>query len=249
MRDMVAEVVENVVRLHLAESDYAEDWDLDAVVAGLRVAYDCRLSAKAIDTAGKAVADIIELAVDDALTQYDERERILSPEQMRSVERAIMLQVIDGRWKDHLLDMDYKQEGIHLRAQGQKDPLIEYKNEAFDLFQDMLESIKLNTVTTLLKNRPEDLAIFTAITLEQPLGAMNYTSGEDLANETSFAAAAQSAGQPTVFEAGSAGPAGSAAPASAGGVAVQQRVVDEKVGRNDPCPCGSGKKYKRCHGA
>ena len=106
-----------------------------------------------------------------------------------------MLQVIDGRWKDHLLDMDYLQEGIHLRALGQRDPLVEYKAEGFDLFQDMLEGVKLSTVTTLMKNSPEDLALFTAITLEEPVMALNYTSGDDLAYQTSFAGAAQAVGE------------------------------------------------------
>ena len=108
---------------------------------------------------------------------------------MRSVERAVMLQVIDGRWKDHLLDMDYLQEGIHLRALGQRDPLVEYKSEGFDLFNDMLDSVKTSTVTTLLKNSPEDLAMFTAITLDEPVMALDYTSGDDLINQTSFTGA------------------------------------------------------------
>ena len=124
--------------------------------------------------------EVVDLAVDDALEQYDERERLIGEEQMRSVERAVMLQVIDGRWKDHLLDMDYLQEGIHLRALGQRDPLVEYKGEGFDLFNDMLESVKTSTVTTLMKNSPEDLAMFTAITLDEPVMALNYTSGDDL---------------------------------------------------------------------
>ena len=96
---------------------------------------------------------------------------LIGEEQMRSVERAVMLQVIDGRWKDHLLDMDYLQEGIHLRALGQRDPLVEYKTEGFDLFEDMLEGVKTSTVTTLMKNTPEDLAMFTAMTLDEPVVA------------------------------------------------------------------------------
>ena len=114
---------------------------------------------------------------------------------MRSVERAVMLQVIDTRWKDHLLDMDYLQEGIHLRALGQRDPLVEYKGEGFDLFQDMMEGVKSSTVTTLMKNSPEDLAVFTAVTLEEPLMSLNYTSGDDLITQTSFTGAAMAAGE------------------------------------------------------
>ena len=175
---------------------------------------------------------------------------------MRTVERAVMLQVIDGRWKEHLLDMDYLQEGIHLRALGQRDPLVEYKGEGFDLFNDMLEGIKTSTVTTLMKNRPEDLAMFTAITLDEPVGALNYTSGDDLINQTSFTGAAMAAGEYGAGDALSDQPppnvaagGGKGATTSTGPVQVQQRIVYDKVGRNDPCPCGSGKKYKKCHGA
>jgi preprotein translocase subunit SecA len=202
------------------------------------------------------VEEVVDLAVDDALEQYDERERLIGADQMRSVERAVMLQVIDGRWKEHLLDMDYLQEGIHLRALGQRDPLVEYKGEGFELFNDMLESVKMSTVTTLMKNSPEDLAMFTAITLDEPVVALNYTSGDDLINQTSFTGAAMVGGEysqdgladtppPNV----AAGGGGRAATSTSTPVQVQQRVVYDKVGRNDPCPCGSGKKYKKCHGA
>jgi len=259
VREMIAEQVENVVRTHIGGTDYAEDWDLDAMFVGLRTVFDATLAAKKIDRATATVEDVIELTAADATAQYEQREQVLGAAQMRAAERAVMLQVIDTRWKDHLLDMDYLEEGIHLRALGQRDPLVEYKSEGFDLFQDMLEGIKQSTVTTLLKNRAEDLAVFTAITLEQPMMAFNYTSGDDLIYETSFAGAAMAAGEqlgyPTSGDApgmpgASPGPSGEAPAIQAGGpVAVQQRVVVEKVGRNDPCPCGSGKKYKRCHGA
>ena len=259
VREMIAEQVENVVRTHIGGTDYAEDWDLDAMLVGLRTLFDATLAAKKIDRATATVEDVIELAAADATAQYEQREQVLGAAQMRAAERAVMLQVIDTRWKDHLLDMDYLEEGIHLRALGQRDPLVEYKSEGFDLFQDMLEGIKQSTVTTLLKNRAEDLAVFTAITLEQPMMAFNYTSGDDLIYETSFAGAAMAAGEQLGYPTGgdapgmpgaSPGPSGEAPAIQAGGpVAVQQRVVVEKVGRNDPCPCGSGKKYKRCHGA
>ena len=106
-----------------------------------------------------------------------------------------MLQVIDARWKEHLLDMDYLQEGIHLRALGQRDPLVEYKSEGFELFQDMLEGIKISTVTTLLKNAPDDLNMFTAWTMDEPVAQLDYASGADLANQTSFSGAALAAGK------------------------------------------------------
>jgi preprotein translocase subunit SecA len=268
VREMLADSVEAAVRQHTGASQYPEDWDLDALFASLRMVYNATVGKNDVDVETVTAEDIVELAVDDALGQYDERERLLGEEQMRNVERAVMLQVIDSRWKEHLQDMDYLQEGIHLRALGQRDPLVEYKNEGFNLFQDMLGGIKTSTVTALMKNSPEDLAMFTAITLEKPLAALNYSSGEDLANTTSFTGAAMAAGEyPSgdggggVFPGATTSTGGAAAAAArgqadrqaaaqaGGGVAVQQRHVEQKVGRNDPCWCGSGKKFKKCHGA
>ncbi len=257
VREMVAALIEGSVRSHLEGEKYAEDWDIDSLFVGLKQVYTPTLKKSAIAVEDETVDEIVDLAAEDALAQYDERERLIGVEPMRSVERAVMLQVIDARWKDHLLDMDYLQEGIHLRALGQRDPLVEYKGEGFDLFNDMLEGVKLSTVTTLMKNSPEDLAMFTAITMDEPVAALNYTSGDDLINQTSFTGAAMAAGEfgaqggdgladqpPPNLAAGRGG-----ATTSTGPVQVQQRIVYDKVGRNDPCPCGSGKKYKRCHGA
>jgi len=255
VREMIAELVEGAVRGALEGVQYSEDWDLDSLFIALKQVYTPSLTRSDIDIETATVEEIVDLAVDEALAHYDERERLIGEEQMRSVERAVMLQVIDARWKEHLLDMDYLQEGIHLRALGQRDPLVEYKNEGFDLFIDMLEGVKMSTITTLLKNSPEDLAMFTAMTLDEPVVALNYTSGDDLITQTSFTGAAMAAGahgarqgdaladQPPPNVA-----AGGSATATAP-VQVKQRVVYDKVGRNDPCPCGSGKKYKKCHGA
>jgi preprotein translocase subunit SecA len=137
--------------------------------------------------------------------------------------------------------------------------LVEYKGEGFELFQDMLDGLKLSTVTTLMKNSPEDLAVFTAVTLEEPLMQLNYSSGDDLITQTSFTGAAMAEGDygaPDGDGSGDGAPAavaggdrGGSSTSTGGKVAVKQRIVYEKVGRNDPCPCGSGKKYKKCHGA
>jgi len=259
IREMLSELVDGTVRASLGDAQYSEEWDLDSLFIGLRQLYDPAVRKSDIDVGSATVDEIVDLTLDDALAQYDERERIIGEEQMRSVERAVMLQVIDSRWKDHLLDMDYLQEGIHLRALGQRDPLVEYKNEGFDLFEDMMAGIKTSTVTTLMKNAPEDLAVFTAVTLEEPVMALNYTSGDELITQTSFTGAAMAAGEygspddgltdapPPNVAAGGGGRRG--ATTSTGTATVQQRVVYDKVGRNDPCPCGSGKKYKKCHGA
>ncbi len=252
VREMIEEVAGDVVTGALDGSQYSEDWDLDALMVGLRSLYDPGISKADIDTTSLTIDELTDLVVEDVLEQYEAREKLMGSEQIRSVERAVMLQVIDRGWKDHLLDMDYLQEGIHLRGLGQRDPLSEYKREGFDLFADMLGSIKQSVVTTLLKNAPEDLAFFAAMTLEQPLVPFSYTSGDDLAYQTSFTGAAVAAGEPA-YESEPNGGAGGRAQAQAAPAvqrtAVAQRTVVEKVGRNDPCPCGSGKKYKKCHGA
>ena len=259
VREMVSELAEGAVQTRLEDAHYSEEWDLDSLFVGLRQIYDPKIKKSDIDIDSATAEEVTDLAVDDALEQYDEHERLIGADQMRSVERAVMLQVIDSRWKDHLLDMDYLQEGIHLRALGQRDPLVEYKGEGFELFQDMMDSIKTSTVTTLLKNSAEDLAVFTAVTLEEPLVSLNYTSGDELITQTSFTGAAMAAGELGAPDEGgladapppnvAAGGRRRGATTSTGAAPVQQRVVYDKVGRNDPCPCGSGKKYKKCHGA
>ncbi len=126
IREMIQQVMEGTVTTALADTQYAEDWDLEALLVALRAVYDPGVTK--VDLEGATAAEeAAELAVDDALAQYDERERLIGDEQIRAVERAVMLSIVDARWKDHLLDMDYMQEGIHLRALGQRDPLAEYK--------------------------------------------------------------------------------------------------------------------------
>jgi preprotein translocase subunit SecA len=262
VREMLEDVVAAVVREGIAGVQYQEEWDIDSLLVSLRALYDSALKKRQIEEAADAL-EVEEMAVSDVLSVHDEREKLVGENQMRDVERAVMLEVIDSRWKDHLLDMDYMQEGIHLRALGQRDPLVEYKSEGFDLFQDMMDGVKRQVVTSLMKNRPEDLAFFTAVTLEKPVQAFNYSSGDDLAYQTSFNDVASAyvgeGGAPGVPGVTGGGPVGAMqAPAGAqrfkeaqqaGGVSVQQRVVEQKIGRNDLCWCGSGKKYKKCHGA
>ena len=154
--------------------------------------------------------------------------------------------------------MDYLQEGIHLRALGQRDPLVEYKSEGFDLFQDMLDGVKRQVVTALLKNRPEDLAFFTAVTLDQPVQAFNYSSRRrpglpDQLRRRRLGVRRRrrrggraAAAPPRPVRRDGARHRGAALP---GGAAGRRRGraaahVEQKIGRNDPCWCGSGKKYK-----
>jgi preprotein translocase subunit SecA len=216
----------------------------------------------------------IEDHINDLLERrFKEKEELIGPEHMREAERVVMLNVIDNQWKDHLLSMDHLKEGIGLRGYGQKDPLIEYKKESFELFQDMMDRIEDETIRYLfflqvttgppgesgngggpgsLPERPKPVL---------PFSDEDEEDDEDDDNEEALVAAATSeerrAAQSTVenftrhiqrkkdkemAELQFAGGDGSASE-------KKQAVSAKKAGRNDPCPCGSGKKYKKCHGA
>ena len=161
---------------------------------------------------GVTLADLEDAAVDEALAAYDQREQELGTDTLRSLETQVVLSIIDNKWREHLAEMDYLRSGIGLRAMGQRDPLVEYQREAYDMFADLVDSVKRDTVRYLFH-----------VQVVQPAPRAPVRSAP---------AAAQVA----------------AGAASAGGVATMPVSVD-KVGRNDPCPCGSGKKFKKCHGA
>jgi preprotein translocase subunit SecA len=148
--------------------------------------------------------------------RYDERENIWTPERMRMHERMIMLQVVDAQWKDHLLAMDHLKEGIGLRGYGQRDPLVEYKRESFNMFEAMMDRVEDESLRYLfLMRTPEEE--------EEMIRQYQRRKRREQAQMQMIGAGA--AEKP------------------------KQVIRKEKVGRNDPCPCGSGKKYKKCHGA
>jgi preprotein translocase subunit SecA len=180
---------------------------------------------------------ITEEFVEDALETYDEREQALGSELSREVERYIILQTVDLRWREHLEAMDYLREGVHLRAFAQKDPLVEYRGEGHAMFEELGRTIREEVVFTLFH---------VAVQVEEPAlepmqahdGALHYE------HETT-------AGADVIAAAGGAATALADPPASASPSFAQAPVVNEHkdIGRNDPCWCGSGKKFKRCHGA
>ena len=174
---------------------------------------------------------------------------------MRETERMIMLNVIDNQWKDHLLSMDHLKEGIGLRGYGQKDPLIEYKKESFILFQDMMDRIEDETIRYLFFLQMSTARAGSRPPL--PLIRMRIEEEEDEEREPEPVAVAE---QRRADARCSTSPGTSSArrkrnwPNCSSSAAVELRpktsqVIKDKVGRNDPCPCGSGKKYKKCHGA
>src|ERR1019366_2838316 len=192
---------------------------------------------------------------EEALAQYDRREQELGEELMRALERFLLMQIIDQRWREHLYDMDYLREGIHLRGFAQIEPLVAYKNEAFELFRDLMNSVWGDFARMIFH---------VEVTVEGDNGAPPPPPPR----RPSPSSSSSTRGRNVTYSGGAASqPSALAMAAAAGGAAgpgaevyteeqeplphVEQRRVDEteQIGRNDPCWCGSGKKYKKCHGA
>ncbi|MGE5314177.1 MAG: preprotein translocase subunit SecA [Acidobacteriota bacterium] len=185
----------------------------------------------------RAGADGVKQAAVNAASEfYRRKEEMIGSEAMTAIEKMAMLQVIDVRWKEHLREMDDMKEGIYLRAYGQKDPVLEYKAEAYRMFVEMLGMINKEALNLIFKLFPEQQQQFETRTRRRPVRPAQMTlQHESAAGMGMRSAPAEEGGAPA---------AAAAAPAQQ----VVQLHVEEKVGRNDPCPCGSGKKYKQCHG-
>jgi preprotein translocase subunit SecA len=207
------------------------------------------------DIEGQLVTEIEPQIFDILVGRYDEKERMVGADNMREAERIIMLNVIDNQWKDHLLSMDRLKEGIGLRGYGQKDPLIEYKREGFEMFQDMMERIEDETIRYLFFLRIETSGGDVPVPYPEPEDDEEDESEEEA--ELAAVAAQREAERSVLdltrniqrkkekelatMQLGGGGEASSPPKAASNPY--------KNVGRNDPCPCGSGKKYKKCHGA
>ncbi|HET7648858.1 MAG TPA: preprotein translocase subunit SecA [Gaiellaceae bacterium] len=242
--EWLPQVISGVVADY-TQSELQEEWELGDLVAALDAIYGTGVAAEELK--GLERDEIVQEFLDDALDAYAERERGMNELQegfMRELERFIVLQVVDTRWREHLENMDYMREGIGLRGLAQKDPLVEYRNEGATMFAELNQAIREEVVTLLY--HAEVTADESAELQQAP--AANGANG-DLAYEHQ-----QLAGSDAILAAGGTSTA-AAGFATGGGVATpvaQRPKVNseyENVGRNDPCPCGSGKKFKKCHGA
>ena len=222
-----------------------DEWDLDALKTSIGDLFGLdseRLDA--IDLNDKNSNEMSDALWSGALAKYEEKETLLDKEVLRRVERDIMLQVVDSQWKDHLYGLDHLKEGIGLRGYGQRDPLVEYKRESFSMFQAMKDRIDEETVKYLWRLRPV-AADRDGAGMRQPAPRRTAPVSYNEAGEPVPAFAGAAAG-------GAAAAGGSPRPARTGGDDATVRTIRRdmpKIGRNDPCPCGSGKKYKKCHGA
>jgi preprotein translocase subunit SecA len=229
------------------EADF-EQWDLDALKREVGRVFAMDLSS--LDFADKTADEIRDELWEKVAASYESKEKIVGRDIMQRVERDIMLQIVDHQWKDHLYSLDRLKEGIGLRGYGQRDPLVEYKKESFAEFQAMKERIDDEMVRSLWSLRPvvtdDAQAPRRPAMPRRPPIVLNDPSAE--APSAFGAPRAQS-------EPAQASPFGapqSRQPARVGGDDAAPKTVrrdEPKVGRNDPCPCGSGKKYKKCHGA
>jgi preprotein translocase subunit SecA len=230
--DFRREVLDNTINEYIAPQSLPEQWDIAGLEEALQSSFNLRLPIQQwLDDDQKLYEETLRERILQALVDaYNEKENEASAEALRTFEKQILLRVLDDLWKDHLSTMDHLRHGIHLRGYAQKNPKQEYKRESFTLFQELLESIKRDTIRVLshVQVRREDPA-------EEE--ARLRREAEALAERMQFQHAETSAlAQPEAAE------------ESDVAVAAAPVRTESKIGRNEPCPCGSGKKYKHCHG-
>ena len=239
VREWIRETVEGGVA-QFTDSEFAEDWDLAGLVTHMQSLYGTDITAdelrEEVDVSSRE--SLIDEFTEDAIDTYAEREEAFGSELMREIERYVVLQIVDGRWREHLDSMDYLRDGIHLRAMAQKDPLVEYRAEGHAMFENLGATIREEVVLTLFHveiAREEAEELHPAQAPQQLSYEHETAAGADV-----IAAAGMGAGAATAL-----------AEAPPRGFTPQPQVVNEHrdVGRNDPCWCGSGKKFKKCHGA
>ncbi len=279
LRNQIERMMTDVVTAYVngaTENGYAEDWDLDQLWTALKTLYPVGIKYESIaDDTGDLTREVLVAAVlDDARAAYARREAELAemagPDAMRELERRVVLSVLDRKWREHLYEMDYLKEGIGLRAMAQRDPLVEYKREGFEMFSALLEALKEESVGFLFNvavqvaepeivEDPSQAPLVPAPTPLAPAPAGSALSQLDGQAQDGTLPAAL--GSPALSNGGLAQPQPRAltytGPAEDGGTEVRglgargRHAGDDAGGpsRNAPCPCGSGKKYKRCHGA
>jgi preprotein translocase subunit SecA len=247
-RSQIADAVERIAGDYM-QGEYQEDWDLDALFTQLLEIYPTAYDVDDV-AEGEGREAMVEKLRADVVDAYNQREQELGDELMRALERFMLLQIIDNRWREHLHDMDYLREGIHLRGFAQIDPLVAYKNEGFEMFTELMNNIwdefarYIFNVEVSVEGEQQQQAGPRWGGGQNTSSTLNYAGGHSAQGREAIAAAAGGAAT-GVAEADEEQTISPLAPV------VETRRLDEneKIGRNDPCWCGSGKKFKKCHGA
>jgi preprotein translocase subunit SecA len=260
LEDYVSAILGDLMEEYCPPKSHADDWNIKGLKDAVFTRFGVDFIAEGVKPEALNRQELGDAIFEKLKERYDAKEKLIGPEAMRHHERMIMLSVLDSQWKDHLLSMDHLKEGIGLRGYGQHDPLVEYKKESFEMFEAMLQRFQEDTARYLylmqIIERPPDAGPpgpqggepaghgpETGVPLQQGSGGNGHrpprlvaTSADDL--EEAFMRRKRRELE-------------QARMAGAGDVQPVQQVVrgQEKVGRNDPCPCGSGKKFKKCHGA
>jgi preprotein translocase subunit SecA len=230
--EYLATSVDNAVSTNCV-GEYVEEWDVEGLLTEVNTIWPTTIEGEAI-TSSAGTDAVYDLLMSDATAYYAGREEELGADTLREIERQVMIGIIDQRWREHLREMDHLQEGIHLRGIGQKDPLTEWQREGFEMFEKLVANVGAEFVQYVMR---------VQVVVEEAKPAverMTLSGPEDPSSATA------------------AGPAAALAPSDngAGGPAEEPEQLApvvksdmEKTGRNEPCPCGSGKKFKNCHGA
>ncbi|MDP8970668.1 MAG: preprotein translocase subunit SecA [Actinomycetota bacterium] len=256
--DFVEDTVRGIVATYAPAGVYPEEWNLEELWTALEQIYPVKVDRGSIDLDDIDHDRLAELLLDDAMARYAEREAELGSEVLRQVERRVILSVVDRVWREHLYEMDHLRDGIGLRAVGQRDPLVEYQREAYEAFAAMMARIKEEAAGYFF-NLPVQEGDGDGAQRQQPeakrpeqardagQARLSYTSATSAGTAPRHGASSYSVSGATTTGSSSA----QAGPEAGGRTAAEPRrpVTSSKVGRNEPCPCGSGQKYKRCCGA
>ena len=252
LEDYVASILAEQLEEYCPEKAHVDDWNIKGLKDAIFTRFGVDFLAEGIKSEDLNRGELGDAIFAKLKERYDAKEKLIGPEAMRHHERMIMLSVIDQQWKDHLLSMDHLKEGIGLRGYGQHDPLVEYKKESFEMFEAMMQRFQEDTVRYLylmqILVRQEQPAPVPAA--QEPQSTPEHHAGDGNGRRPRIVSTSADELE-EAFMRRKRRELEQARMAGAGEMQPVQQVVrgQEKVGRNDPCPCGSGKKYKKCHGA
>ena len=258
LEDYVSAILGDLIEEYCPQKSHPADWNIRGLKDAVFTRFGVDILAEGVKPENLNRQELGDAIFDKLKERYEAKEKLIGPDAMRHHERMIMLSVLDSQWKDHLLSMDHLKEGIGLRGYGQHDPLVEYKKESFEIFEAMMQRFQEDTVRYLylmqILERPAEPAPGVqpgGAGQQVPTAAGASRDGDGNGRRPPRMVATSADDIEEAFIRRKRRELEQARMAGGGDAAPVQQVVrsQEKVGRNDPCPCGSGKKYKKCHGA
>ncbi|HYX38291.1 MAG TPA: preprotein translocase subunit SecA [Oligoflexus sp.] len=241
MSDAIRSIAEGILSKYSPETSTAKEWDYEAVAKELQTEFHTPFDISKFAKGDHSVAGLIEPIHDQVTAEYNKKREQVGDELMKRIEAYVYLQIIDQSWKDHLRSMETLQDAVRLRGYGQRDPLQEYKKEAFKMFESLMVRIEDETVLALIRMPPPEIQYEDAPQVEEPDESQLSFVHPDAHTASNANGHANDDDDGMIYH-------GSREGSSAGRSAETVRRDQDKVGRNDPCPCGSGLKFKKCHG-